>query len=382
MAGHPKRTLTNSTKPADPIRPRAPRPQRGVLAAGFGSLVLFLTACHGGPQNSLNPAGIFARRADNLFEKVFIIVVVVFVLVEGAIVYFLIKYRERPGDPDPVQIHGHTRAEAIWTIIPAVILAGVAIPTVKLIFDFAKAPPAAERLDVCITGHQWWWQYVYASTCPPPGTTGPQGSVTTANELHIPVGRPVYLTLNSIDVIHAFWVPRLNGKQDVVPGHTNHVTIEADHPGTFYGQCSQFCGLSHANMRLRVIAEPADQFTAWQAAQAQPAPTPDAGSLAAQGLDLFIHGRDNSNHFSFNTNACASCHTIGGVDGAAGIVGPNLTHVFSRKGFAGDILAMNDANLRLWLKDAPAQKPGSDMPNLGLSDQEINALVAYLETLE
>lgn len=382
MTGHARRTLTKSTKPANRKRAERPRRRIGLLAAGFGALVLFLTACHGGPQDGLNPAGIFARRADNLFEKVFIIVVIVFVLVEGAIVWFLIKYRERPGGPDPVQIHGHTRAEAIWTIIPAVILAGVAIPTVKLIFDFAKAPPRAERIDVCVTGHQWWWQYVYSSTCPPPGTTGPQGSVTTANELHIPVGKPIYLTLNSIDVIHAFWAPRLNGKQDVVPGHTNHVTIEADHPGTFFGQCSQFCGLSHANMRLRVIAQTPDDYQAWLTANAQPAPTPDPGSLAAQGQDLFLHGRDNSNHFSFNTNACASCHTIGGVDGAAGIVGPNLTHVYSRTGFAGDILTMTDANLRLWLKDAPAQKPGSDMPNLGLTDQEINALVAYLETLK
>src|SRR5258708_8598400 len=157
-------------------------------------------------------AGDPARRADHLFGKVFIIVVIVFVLVEGAIVYFLIKYRERPGQEAPVQIHGHSKAEAIWTIIPAVILAGVAIPTVKLIFDFAKEPPASTRIDVCVTGHQWWWQYVYAPTCSSPGTTGPEGTVTTANEMHIPVGRPAYLTLNSVDVIHASSAPNLTAK--------------------------------------------------------------------------------------------------------------------------------------------------------------------------
>lgn len=338
-----------------------------------------MTACSGGPQDGLAPSGIYARRADNLFGKVFIIVVIVFVLVEGAIVFFLIKYRERTGQEAPVQMHGHSRAEAIWTIIPAVILAGVAIPTVKLIFDFAKAPPAATRIDVCVTGHQWWWQYVYSTKCPAPGTSGPDGSVTTANEMHIPVGKPVYLTLNSIDVIHAFWVPKLNGKQDVVPGHTNHMTIEADAPGEFYGQCSQFCGLSHANMRLRVIAESQSDFDAWAAAQKQPAAKPDPGTLAAQGLDFFINGRSNGKFPG--GGACATCHTIGGVPEAAGITGPNLTHVYSRHAFAGDILDMTDANLRLWLADAPKQKPGSDMPNLGLSTQEIDALLAYLQTL-
>src|SRR5258708_6752480 len=162
-------------------------------------------------------AGDPARRADHLFGKVFIIVVIVFVLVEGAIVFFLIKYRERPGNESPVQIHGHTRAEAIWTIIPAVILAGVAVPTVKLIFDFAKEPPASTRIDVCVTGHQWWWQYVYTTKCPAPGTTAPEGTVTTPNEMHIPVGRPVNLTLNSIDVIHSFWAPNLTANKDATP---------------------------------------------------------------------------------------------------------------------------------------------------------------------
>jgi cytochrome c oxidase subunit 2 len=350
------------------------------VAAGFGLLCLLLTACTGGPQDGLSPAGIYARRADNLFGKVFIIVVVVFVLVEGAIVFFLFKYRERRGQEAPVQLHGHTRAEAIWTIIPAVILAGVAIPTVKLIFDFAKTPPAANRIDVCVTGHQWWWQYVYATKCPAPGTPGTEGTVTTANELHIPVGKPVYLTLNSIDVIHSFWAPKLNGKQDVNPGHTNHMTLEADAPGTYYGQCSQFCGMSHANMRLRVIAETQSDYDAWVAAQKQPAASPPAGTLEAQGLDLFLHGRNNSGKFP-GGQACAGCHTIGGVEGAVGITGPNLTHVYSRQAFAGDTLDMNPENLRLWLTNPPKEKPGSIMPNLGLSNDEITALVAFLQTL-
>jgi cytochrome c oxidase subunit 2 len=385
VIGHPRRRLTSpSEQPGRGRSPRAILVRRGrrpaLAAAGFALLCLLLAACSGGPQDGLAPSGIYARRADNLFGKVFIIVVVVFVLVEGAIVFFLIKYREHPGRTDPVQIHGHTRAEAIWTIIPAVILAGVAIPTVKLIFDFAKAPPPANRIDVCVSGHQWWWQYVYATTCPPPGTSGPAGTVNTANELHIPVGKPVYLTLNSIDVIHAFWPPKLNGKQDVVPGHTNHMTIEADTPGTYYGQCSQFCGMSHANMRLRVIAETQSDYDAWVTAQEQPAATPAPGTLAAQGAQLFVQGRNNSGKFP-GGGACATCHTIGGVSSAVGITGPNLTHVYSRQAFAGDTLDMNPDNLRLWLTNPPKEKPGSIMPNLGLSNDEITALVAYLQTL-
>lgn len=351
-----------------------------MAAAGFALMGLALTACGNNPQSSLNAAGIYARRADNLFNKVFIIVVIVFVLVEGAIVTFLVKYRERPGGPTPVQIHGHTRAEFIWTVIPAVILAGVAIPTVKLIFDFAAAPPASDRIDISVVGHQWWWEYQYKDSS---GKT----LFATANEMHIPAGRPVYLTLNSVDVIHAFWIPRLAGKQDVVPGHTNHITIEAD-PGTtasgatdtYFGQCSQYCGLSHANMRLRVIAHSQSSFDAWESAQEQPAPTPNPDSVAGKGLDLFLNGRDGSSHFSNNTGACASCHAVDGTK-AAGVLGPNLTHVYSRQAFAGDTLDMNDANLRLWLANAPKEKPGSDMPNLGLTDQEISALLAYLQTL-
>jgi cytochrome c oxidase subunit 2 len=287
-------------------------------------------------------------------------------------VLFLIKYRERPGDQAPVQIHGHTRAEVIWTLIPALILAGVAIPTVKLIFDFAKVPPASQRVDVTVTGHQWWWQYDYMK----------DGKivVATANELHIPVKKPIYLTLKSKDVIHAFWVPRLNGKQDVVPAHTNHITIEADDPGTYFGQCSQYCGVSHANMRLRVVAQTPADYQAWVDGESQKA-TPPTDPLAQQGQELFLKGRNGAGYFGNRQQlACSNCHTVGGTE-AAGVLGPNLTHVMSRTAFAGDIFELNTQNLRSWLADAPKMKPGSDMPYLGLTDQEIDALLAYLQGL-
>jgi cytochrome c oxidase subunit 2 len=260
----------------------------------------------------------------------------------------------------------------IWTLIPALILAGVAIPTVKLIFDFAKAPPARDRVNVTVTGHQWWWQYDYLQ--------GGKKVLTTANELHIPVKRPVYLTLESVDVIHAFWVPRLQGKTDVIPGHSNHMTIEADAPGTYLGQCSQYCGLSHANMRLRVIAHTAADYQAWVSAESQKA-APPADPLAQEGEKLFLTGRNGQGYFGSRQQlACSSCHTVGGTQ-AAGVIGPNLTHVMSREAFAGDMFPMTTENLRSWLADAPKMKPGSDMPYLGLTSQEIDALLAYLQSL-
>lgn len=344
-----------------------------MLLGGLAALALLLTGCMTGPQSTFQSAGSYARRADTLFNMVFIIVVLVFVLVEGAIVVFLIRYRERPGDKLPVQVHGNTRAEAIWTIIPAVILAGVAIPTVKLIFDFARTPPAATRINVSVTGHQWWWEYTYKDS-------GGKTLAVTANELHVPVGKPVFLSLNSADVIHSFWVPRLAGKQDVNPGHTNHLTLDADTPGTYLGQCSQFCGMSHANMRLRVIAQTPADYQAWLTAQGQPAAAP-ADPLAQQGQQLFLKGRNGQGYFASTAQpACSSCHTIGGTT-AQGQVGPNLTHVYARQAFAGDTLDMNAADLRLWLENPPKEKPGSLMPNLGLSSDEIDALVAYLQTL-
>ena len=359
------------------------RPKAKLL--GVGLVALVLAGCTlKGPQSTFYSAGKYTRSADRLFNSVMIIVVIVFVLVEGAIVYFLMKYRERPNSPMPVQVHGHTKAEAIWTLIPALILAAVAVPTVKMIFDFAKVPPASNRIHVCVTGHQWWWQYQYVAAgagCPKAGTPDPNTvQVTTANELVIPTGKPVYASLQSIDVIHSFWVPALNGKQDVNPGRTNYVILVADHPGTYYGQCSQYCGLSHANMRLRVTAlSPAD-YDNWLADQKKPATTPTDPS-AANGQKLFLNGRNNTGYFASKTlYACSNCHTVGGTT-ALGTMGPDLTHLQSRQAFAGDMLTLNDANLKAWLKDPRAQKPGVDMPDLGLSDQEINDLVAYLDTL-
>ncbi len=335
------------------------------LAMVAGALLLLLSACARVqmPQDTFNAAGPEARKINALFWPVFWIAVGVFVLVEGLLVFALARFRRRPGAPVPKQVHGNTRLEITWTIIPFVLLLSVAVPTVGAIFSLARKPPGA--LNITVTGHQWWWQVEYPSL-----------NVTTANEIHIPVGQPVYVTVTSVDVIHSFWVPRLAGKQDLEPGHTNHLTIEASEVGTYLGQCAEYCGFSHANMRLRVMAETPADFEAWAANQAGPAVTPAEGTAAAAGMDLFQNGR-----FA-NGLQCTGCHTISGIQGAAGILGPNLTHFADRTTFGGSTFANTSQNLDGWLHDPPGLKPGADMPDLGLTQQQIDDLIAYLESLK
>ncbi len=327
-------------------------------------MALVLAACNlDAPQSTLVPEGEFARRADTLFKGTFIIVVLVFVLVEGGLLYVLARYRRRSEKDAPVQVHGNTRLEVAWTIIPALILAGVAVPTVKLTFDFA-AKPTGDVLEVKVVGQRWWWEYQY------PGL-----GVVTANELHIPAGRPVYLSLESKDVIHSYWVPKLAGKQDVVPGRTHHLTLKADHPGEYLGQCAEYCGLSHANMRNVVIVHSRDDFEAWVNEQQQPAAEP-TDALAREGMDLFVNG------------PCAGCHAVKGTNAQA-TLGPDLTHFASRETFAGSIFVNNTENLAAWLRDPPKRKAmnpnekrGAGMPSYNLSQSQVRALVAYLQSLE
>jgi cytochrome c oxidase subunit II len=324
------------------------------LSIGF---VFLLAACGGNlPQNTLEPAGPTARTIDRLFQPVFWIAVAVFVLVEGLLVIAVFRFRHRQGAAVPVQIHGNRRMEIGWTIAPAVLLAVIAVPTLLTIFSLYRTPANALTLEV--TGHQWWWDVKYPSL-----------HVETANELHIPVGQKILVKVTSYDVIHSFWVPRLAGKQDLEPGKINHLTIAADSPGTYLGQCAEYCGTSHANMRLRVIAQSSSDFDRWVSQQQQPAAQPPADIATILG-----------------NRGCGGCHTIDGVavNGAplGGIIGPNLTHFGSRTTFAGSIFPNTPEELAAWLLDPPARKPGADMPNLGLSDQEVQALVTYLEGLK
>jgi cytochrome c oxidase subunit 2 len=308
------------------------------------------------PQTTLDPQGPNAKTISHLIDPVFWVAGVVFVLVEGMAVIFVIKYRDRgEKSPEPVQIHGNSRLEVGWTLIPAAILVAVAIPTIATIFKLSHKP--ANAINVTVTAHQWWWEYKY-----------PDLGVVTANELHMPVGKPLEITLIGADVIHSFWVPALAGKTDVVPGRTNHMNMSGSTVGTFLGQCTEFCGLSHANMRLKAFVQTPQDFQSWVDAQRQAAAAPPAGSPGEAGLALFT------------TKGCSGCHTVESV--STGKVGPSLTHLQSRTSYAGAMFPMNPDNLSTWLKNPPGVKPGSKMPNLNLSGDEISKLVAYLETLK
>ncbi len=361
--------------------------RRWTAWTAVAGLLLAGCATEGLPQSALDPAGPVAREQDQLWTIVFWIAVGVFVLVQALILWAVFRYRDHGGDDIPKQVAGNTRLEILWTIIPAVILIGIAVPTVRTIFDLAE-PPGEDALDVRVIGKQYWWAFEYL---------GEEGEgVVTANELHIPVGREVALDMQSLSatlpdpgadaapeigqdvsngVIHSFWVPRLAGKQDVVPGHTRRLMIQADEPGVYPGQCAEFCGLSHARMRFEVIAHEPAEFEEWLADQAEPA-DPATGQLAAEGQELF------------ESQQCYTCHAVAGYEEATGTaadvrIGPDLTHFASRRMFAGGVFDVDDPEqLKAWLRNPQAVKAGSQMPNLGLSDDQIDALTAYLYTLE
>jgi cytochrome c oxidase subunit 2 len=316
------------------------------------------------PQDTLDPAGPNANKELGLFQLVFWVAVGVFILVQGLVIVALVRFRRRDGDDEkePVQVHGNTRLELGWTVAPALILAVLAIPSVATIFTLARTPDDA--LNVTLVAKQFWWEYRYTDYKP---------DLFAANELHIPTGRDIRITedgtLGTADVIHSWWVPKLSGKTDFVPGRVNKLTLKADEPGTYLGQCAEFCGLSHANMRLRVIAESPEDFDRWVAEQRQPGPPePAEDSVEGQGRAVF------------EAKGCAGCHTVTGF--SRGKVGPDLTHLYSRQTFAGASLDLNADNLRRWLHNPPAVKPGARMPNLELTPQEITQLIAYLQTLE
>ena len=327
----------------------------GLTALGLVFAVL-ASACSGNnPQTAFNPRSDYANIGLDLFQTVIWMGIVVGVLVEGILIWAAIRFRRRPGDAVPPQIHGNTLIEVIWTTIPVIVVGYILFLTLPVIFE-TQAPAPAGSMNVGVTGHQFWWEFTY-----------PDANVVTANELHLPVGQTVNLVLQSDDVIHSFWVPALGGKRDAFPGHTNYIWLTPNTVGEYPGQCYQLCGYSHGNMRERAIIQSPADFQAWLTAQQAPAVTP-TDPTAAEGAQLF------------QTRGCAACHTINGTPAQAK-VGPNLTHVASRGVIAGSVLENNADNLRTWLKDPPAVKPGSVMPNLGLTDHELDVLVAYLQSL-
>jgi cytochrome c oxidase subunit II len=326
------------------------------VAAAVG-LSLLAAACNGEtPMTAFNPRSEYASEGLDLFVLIIWMGVIIGVIVEAVLIWAAIRYRRRQRDPLPPQIHGNTIIEVLWTSGPVVVVGYILFVTLPVIFTSqAPAPPNAMHINVI--GHQFWWEFQY-----------PDSNVVTANELHLPVGKTVSLNLKSDDVIHSFWVPALGGKRDAFPGHTNYIWLTPNSVGEFPGQCYQLCGYSHGNMRERAFVQSEADFQTWLTAQQQPAAAPPPGP-ATEGAQLF------------QTRGCAGCHTIEGTP-AQGKIGPNLTHFGSRTTVAGSIFTNTDQNLRAWLKDPPAHKPGSIMPNLGLNDHELDVLVAYLQSLK
>ena len=296
---------------------------------------------------TLAPASPQAAAISNLFVGTLIFLAAILALVTCLVIYAVIRYRDRPGAPEARQIFGSLRLEIIWTAVPIlslVVLTGFMMRTMT-----AGDPPSADaKPDLRIVAHQWWWEIIYLKS-----------GVTTANEIHIPVGKQMLVDFRSADVVHDFWVPELGRKIDVVPGHPNRLWLEADHRGTYLGACAEFCGNEHAWMRIMVMADPPEEFAAWEKQQAA---TPPKSVTADEQLGAKI----------YQERICTNCHLRS--------VGPDLTHVASRRTLAAGALENTPENLKAWLHDPDDFKPGSNMPNFKLSDDEVRALVAYLET--
>ena len=289
------------------------------------------------------------------------IVTFIFVVVAGVTLYAIVRYRRRPGEDggDPPQVYGSTQIELAWTVVPFLIVIVLFLTTTRYIFAIERHAAPPDAVEVTVVGNQWWWEIRY-----------PQLGIVTANELHVPVSdgarpTPTFITLESVDVIHSFWVPQLAGKMDVVPGQRNRMWVEPRTPGTYVGQCAEFCGLQHAGMLLTVTVHSPDDFARWVAAQ----------QAVAVDVPAARAGRE-----VFTAVACINCHTVRGTP-ANGVFGPDLTHLMSRATLGAGVAANTPENLRAWVNDPASLKPGALMPAMKLSNDQLDKLVAYLATL-
>jgi cytochrome c oxidase subunit 2 len=304
---------------------------------------------------ALNPQSPQAREIFNLAVVTAIVLTVIFAVVVGIVVYALLHFRWREGEREPEQGKGNQTIEIVWTAIPLVIVATLFVLAARTMG--VSDPPPPPKPDVVIIGHQWWWEARYADS----------GAVT-ANEIHIPVGKAQALRLDAADVLHEFWVPELARKITAVPGHPNHIWIQADKAGSYLGFCSEFCGTQHAWMHFLIVAEPEEEFQRWQQAQLAPAPPPVTEN-AKKGLALF------------EQMSCVNCHAIKGTIARA-TVGPDLTHFASRKQLGAGIVDNTPENLRRWLRDPQQVKVGVKMPDFKFTEEQVIDLADYIETLK
>jgi len=410
------------------LRLRRPGTRKAGAAALTVGLALLLAACgQNHPDSIFHQRTDFNRDVDYLFKILIWAGTAVFIFVEGILVWTLVKYRHRPGRPEPEHVHGNTTLEIMWTVIPLFILILIGIPTVKTIFK-TQAKARGDALQVEVIGHQWWWEFRY-----------PQYNVVTANELYLPLGRTVNFTLRTQDVIHSFWVPALAGKRDLVSNHTNYLwyTPDSTTASAFNGACVEYCGASHANMRFKTFTVSLADFESWAAHQAeaavgaavapQPAPptgtqpAPPAGAQASPSKppaapatqvaqapapvtpvvqagfvafpreqmpphtvpqtplpanlafdDNLLGKGDASNgaKLMVSQGGCLGCHGIKGNPMMVGVIGPNLTHIATRTTIAAGLFPNDPRHLARWIKNAPEMKPGVAMPTLGAGEYD------------
>jgi cytochrome c oxidase subunit II len=341
---------------------------RKFFFASYSAVLIILVGCWqqaladpGGVTNIFKPLSEPAQQIKETSILVMAICGVIFSVVAGLLLYTIIRYRHRRGDEvsEPPQIYGSNQIETAWTVLPILIVFVLILVTSRTIADVQdrKAPTGAVHSTV--VGHQWWWEIRY-----------PELGIVTANELHVPAStesshQPTYLKLQSADVAHSFWVPQLNGKTDLIPNRENNMWIAPTEPGTYLGNCAEYCGTQHARMLLRVVVQPRSEFEKWVKEQ-QLAAVEDPG--AAEGRKIFFG------------NSCVSCHAIRGTS-AKGVFGPDLTHLMSRQTLASGATPNSHQTLRAWIRDPQQLKVGCLMPNMQLSDKEVDQIVAYLETL-
>jgi cytochrome c oxidase subunit 2 len=333
-----------------------------LLAADSPSAPTLESLQQGRNTNILDPRSPPAKTTMELFYLILGIVVVIFLLVFIPLCLMLVRFRARKQDAgvEPPQIYGSNPIELAWTVGPAIIVFVLFLVTARSIFEIKAAPPPPEAIHIRVVGHQWWWEFDYVDN-----------GFVTANEMHVPLTadgtpRPIYLDLESADVIHSFWVPQLAGKTDLLPGRVNHMWFEPEEAGWYLGQCAEYCGTQHAHMWLRVKAESEKDFKQWVSEQQQVSVLDPA---VAAGRDLFL------------ANACANCHTVRGTH-AEGKFAPDLTHLMSRSTIASGIVPNNEKYLKQWVQDPNTIKEGCYMPDMKLNPDEVDKIVAYLLSLK
>ncbi len=336
--------------------------RRHAFAVGLAlASAALATHADAAPLAVFDPAGAPADALLGLAKLVLAVCAGIFAVVVGLLVTSLVRFRRRRDDDgsEPPQVYGSDQIELAWTVIPILVVFVLTLVTARTIYDVQGATKPPDALEVTVVGHQWWWEIRY-----------PALGIVTANELHVPVSAgahptPTFIDLESADVVHSFWVPRLAGKTDLVPNRRNRMWIEPREPGVFFGQCAEFCGTQHAHMLLRVFVHSPDEFARWVAEQQQPAVVDPAG---AEGRRVF------------ESTACINCHSVGGSV-ATGRFGPDLTHLMSRVTLAAGAERMSAETLRAWLEDPDHLKPGARMPAMQLESPALDRLVSYLLTL-